>query len=1222
LAKALQLKNYILGALLLLAVAIAVFKPEGKGLTSIANTIQRHLNTKEEAYLSAVSNKKFVSGFFDAHWQTPDVSNALQSGVYFFGYKDDSLAVWTSNDVAAPPNITAIDTGATFIKLKNGWYALFKHSSKDGGTTILGLAEVKREFPFENRFLSNAFIASSSIPNNIQLSETEIKGSVAIHSLGGEPLFYVYAIEADNAYAVDWLQLLVQILIGLLLAYYINTLAINLKQRYGFMLGFGVLLCIVLVVRLLSLYLDLSFEWNRLEVFNPKYYASSLIAKSLGDLMINCALLLWMAFFAVYHQPSIQVARKAKWYDTVIGILVIYIGVAAIVWLFKTLVLDSVISFQVYNILSLGLYSLYGMLCISIVVVVHFLLSKAILQYLLAHGADVKAVAISAIVLAGMAALFAIDSAFDEAILVTALWALVFVLLAYIWVMPNWKWRLRDMIIAVSCYSILCTILIENLYERRERNQRDFFASKLITERDFIAEYLFNDAATRIAADPFVKNYFSNPFISNKELLSRISSLYLSGYFNKYDIGLYVYDTTDIPIKNKDSLSLIYFQTHLGQKENSLAYITDSVENYLYLGTIPYYIDSVRLGTLAIKLAPKIYYGQNVYPELLLGEHVNVAENNYKFQYAVYYNDKLIGQYGDYPFTYYWDKNYAFNEEEDIKYIELPEWEHLIQRFPNGKKVIVTIAREPLFEPIATFSYLFTFLMLAVIAALLLAGVFIDANILSPLLSSVALSFRTRINYSMLLMIVVSFIIIGFVTIGFFRKQYNDFNTDRMLRKAKVIHATLEYFMQQRAADGYGSINDNSLEFEVARLADINSIDVNVFDAKGDLMVSSQSAIYDKGLVSRKMNPEAYFEMASTKSSQLTIDERIGGLNYIATYAPIRNTAGDAVAYLGVPYFAQSENISEEVSGFLVALMNVYVFLLICAAMLAYFISNSITRPLTIISEKLRILNLNKKNEPIQWDSKDEIGVLIGEYNKMITELERSAKILAKSEREGAWREMAKQIAHEIKNPLTPMKLSIQYLQRSIDSGDPNVPQLAKKVTRTLEEQIENLSAIATAFSSFAKMPRPENEVVDLNDLLRSITDLFNREQHNVKVLFDTDIEGPEVYADRNQLISVFNNLVKNAIQSIPDDKEGHVAVHIVPDGELIVVVVEDNGSGIPEELYDKVFVPNFTTKSSGTGLGLAISKQIIDTAGGRIWFESKPGEGTTFYVRMPRYQH
>jgi nitrogen fixation/metabolism regulation signal transduction histidine kinase len=473
-------------------------------------------------------------------------------------------------------------------------------------------------------------------------------------------------------------------------------------------------------------------------------------------------------------------------------------------------------------------------------------------------------------------------------------------------------------------------------------------------------------------------------------------------------------------------------------------------------------------------------------------------------------------------------------------------------------------------------------------------------------------------------MIIISFIIIGFITIGFFRKQYDNFYSDRLFRKEKVLHASLEYFIQQNAGSNETLLSDrlyNALNFEVARMAEINDIDINLYDKDGNMEVASQPAIYDKGLISKKMNPEAYFELVATKGAQETVQENVGELKYLATYAPVRNSAGEAIAYLGIPYFERSKNISDEVSSFLVALMNVYVFLLICAAIVAYFISNSITRPLTIISEKLRILNLNKKNEPIEWKSKDEIGVLIGEYNKMIKELEQSAYKLARSERESAWREMAKQIAHEIKNPLTPMKLSIQYLQRAIDDGNPNIDELAKKVTRTLEEQIENLSSIATAFSSFAKMPKAHNEIINVNELLKSIADLFNREE-KVSLTFTTELETPLVFADKNQLVSVFNNLVKNAIQSIPENRTGFVDINIKDEDGWIISSVSDNGNGIPANLYDKVFVPNFTTKSSGTGLGLAISQQIIEGAGGHIWFESKENVGTVFFVKLKKNEN
>jgi nitrogen fixation/metabolism regulation signal transduction histidine kinase len=238
----------------------------------------------------------------------------------------------------------------------------------------------------------------------------------------------------------------------------------------------------------------------------------------------------------------------------------------------------------------------------------------------------------------------------------------------------------------------------------------------------------------------------------------------------------------------------------------------------------------------------------------------------------------------------------------------------------------------------------------------------------------------------------------------------------------------------------------------------------------------------------------------------------------------------------------------------------------------------------------------------------------------MIAELEHSAAKLAKSERESAWREMARQIAHEIKNPLTPMKLSIQYLQRTIDEGGQNVTELAKKVNKTLIEQIDNLSAIATAFSTFAQMPKSQNEVIDLNEVLAGITALFEKEE-NVHITLRTNLDKALVYADKNQMISVFNNLVKNAIQSVKEGTEAKIDIEVKEKEGNIKVIVTDNGSGIAPESYEKVFVPNFTTKSSGTGLGLAICKQIIEGAHGDIWFVSELGSGTSFYVSLPRYQ-
>ena len=475
----------------------------------------------------------------------------------------------------------------------------------------------------------------------------------------------------------------------------------------------------------------------------------------------------------------------------------------------------------------------------------------------------------------------------------------------------------------------------------------------------------------------------------------------------------------------------------------------------------------------------------------------------------------------------------------------------------------------------------------------------------------------------MLFIIIVSFAVIGSLTISFFKTQYDNYYTDRLIRKEKAILTSIEYFLQenydvaQTDSSAKGNLGD-MLGIELVKISDIHNIDINVFDAAGDLATSSQMSIFDNELISHKMDPTAFRKMAVDHETQYTQQEGIGSLRYTASYAPIRNKAGNTIAYLNVPYFEKSKTINDEVSAFLITMMNAYVFLLLCAGLMAYFISNSITRPLRFISEKLRILNLNKRNEPIEWKSKDEVGTLIAEYNKMISELESSAAKLAKSERESAWREMARQIAHEIKNPLTPMKLSIQYLQRAIDDGQ-DVTELAKRVNKTLIEQIDNLSSIATAFSTFAQMPKSQNEVFDLNELLHGIVGLFEKED-NVNIRFVTYKDKAMIHADRNQMISVFNNLIKNAIQSVPDGKQAEINVMTIEEFGNIKTVIMDNGNGISKESYDKVFVPNFTTKSSGTGLGLAICKQIVESMKGHIWFESTVGEGTSFFVTIPYY--
>jgi nitrogen fixation/metabolism regulation signal transduction histidine kinase len=284
----------------------------------------------------------------------------------------------------------------------------------------------------------------------------------------------------------------------------------------------------------------------------------------------------------------------------------------------------------------------------------------------------------------------------------------------------------------------------------------------------------------------------------------------------------------------------------------------------------------------------------------------------------------------------------------------------------------------------------------------------------------------------------------------------------------------------------------------------------------------------------------------------------------------------------------------------------------------ALFISNWLTSPLRKLKDSLNQLKLGKTNAPINYEKEDEIGSLVQAYNLKLQELEYTAMELAKSERESAWREMAKQVAHEIKNPLTPMKLSIQHLERSFDPDDPQSTEKISKVSRSLIEQIDALTNIANEFSTFANMPLPNEQDIDLIELIENVLRVF-KGTNQCHFAFSHDVPNLMIRADKDQMIRVFNNIIQNALQALSTEREGVVDIKLTTTETNIQIEISDNGIGIPEEVQQRMFTPYFTTKSTGSGLGLAMVKQIIQNHRGEISFRSEGSNGTTFYIGLPR---
>jgi len=302
---------------------------------------------------------------------------------------------------------------------------------------------------------------------------------------------------------------------------------------------------------------------------------------------------------------------------------------------------------------------------------------------------------------------------------------------------------------------------------------------------------------------------------------------------------------------------------------------------------------------------------------------------------------------------------------------------------------------------------------------------------------------------------------------------------------------------------------------------------------------------------------------------------------------------------------------------FIQALMNTYVFLFLIGLVISIWLSEYIRTPLIKLGNTMRKAKLSQGEQIIKWDGNDEIADLIREYNNMIEKLQDNASLLAQSERESAWREMSKQVAHEIKNPLTPMKLSLQHLQHSISLQRDNIEELTLRMSSTLMNQIENLRQIADEFSNFGSLPKTNNKKVLLNDIVETIHDLF-RQRSDMDIRLVEPIDDIGAYADKNHLLRILNNLVKNSIQAIPADRKGEIILRLYKEHNKAIISVSDNGAGISEEMQSKIFRPKFTTKSSGSGLGLAIAANMVDSIGGRIYFESQEEVGTSFFVELP----
>lgn len=1208
--------------------------PEGVQ-RSLEQSIQRREKAFDELAADTVLMQQLLNRDYDQ--STLQDLTGPDKDFFLYVFNGSWQTFWTSDEIAFGAEVTGLPEGVYFRKLQSGYYEIIRRDlpgTPKGKNFVLGILPVKQSYYFTNPYLPNRFYQLPRISRHYFIN-TAGQG-LPIRSMTGKLLFSLQYSPAAESSGPAWLSGILSAMAVICVLIFINLFAILLGKKSDPWWGFLFLGAFLVFTRYLSYVSSFPFAYEQFQLFDATIYASNQVLRSLGDLLIDVALAFWIVlYFRTQLSGKLKLpdrlSRGARYAGLLFLSLVIYFAGQLVADIIRGLVINSKISFDVTDFFSLTTYSIVGFVILGLLAFCYYFFSMIINDLMDQLSEEVNNLKYALLGIAGILwlclQLLYTSQAYTVGLMI---WTIV-----YFFIIDLSRQRLgrelhlKQFILWLLTLTVSFTALLVYYNNQREMENRKQLAIKISKQQDPTLEFNLNMINGSLSTDRQLISFIvTDAGHTRQNLYDHLMEDYFTNLQNKYDFVFYVFDDSGRVVGTQDTTTIRRLNYMIDMESDStsvegLFYHEVNFSHFSYVSRLTVYDTLSRqgIGFLYYSLKPKTIKQETLYPKLLMRSQDNQLETTRnKYSYAVYDNLRLAYNQNDYPFPLQLTMKsipldeFSFREEDG--------YSQLWYKPSKDKLVVVVKHSRNLLETITLFAWLFC-IFLILIALFRIFNLLITARMRPDALKDMLnVSIRSRVHGIVIFIVVFAFIILGISTISFFINRYDKQHRDKLSSDISLLLTDVQGVFQDSVLAGepdrlYAPVFQAKLRFGIQKVADMHGVDINLYDLDGNLRISTQSLIYDNGLLSTKMDPMAYYKLHYIRQVQVIQKEQIGNLQFLSSYVPVRDSKGETIAFLNQPYFASESDLKQEISNFLVTLINLNAFIFLLSGLLALLFTNSITRSFTLIAEKLQHINLSGSNEPIVWPHEDEIGRLVKEYNRMVVKLEESAQLLAKSEREGAWREMARQVAHEIKNPLTPMKLSLQHLQRAIDHNTRNIRPLAENVVQTLIEQIEHLSQIASDFSAFANITYANNEKVLLNDVLSSVTSL-----HQGYEGVDMDYIPPRrpyyVYADKTQLNRLFTNLIQNAMQAIPAIQQGRVRVEASGENGEVTVMVRDNGEGIAEEARSRIFVPNFTTKSSGTGLGLAICKNIAEQAHGRIWFETVTGEGTSFFVRLP----
>ncbi len=1236
-------RSLLILALLLFALSLLFqqyFSPQ-TGIGNDRKNIEAYLHKQQQGFYDLMTDTFLLQKLVQRTESLEDFKSVqdLSFGVYIYAetINNDYQMVFWNNKLVIPEQETFnLPDSVYFQSLANGDYVAIKKSASLPGMTnrlmIFGMMPVKFQYYIETDYTHQTFAFSKNMNDRLRITN-EVTAH-PVKSLEGEVLFYLDQRATGNISSRDNITMAFRLSALILLLMYFHFTAEKLVKKKGPWSGIIFLTLALIILRLLIYLFPTLFNLRQFELFDPKIYGSTNVLNSLGDLLINSLLFCWIVVFAWSRLGSDEVEKKyhaaSRWAIGIFALLSLVISTFILAGIIRSMIADSKISFDVTDFFSLSIYSVVGFAVLASLSLGYYYFTQFLFRFIIPAFAGMKVLIYFAIAVLGLL----YNSFLSPVNLVQFNVPVLLWLVAYTWllsqhnfVINHFRVNIAGILFWIFIFSLSISIIILTENRVKELKSRQVMAEKIAMENDPANEKQINVALTYIDNDFLLDNFdrFRDPY-SNTILKDSIINFSYEGYRDRYRTRLYVFDQNFQPLYNEDPSSfetlnnIVQVQARATNVPD-LYYYETAVDQFTYI-TRRHIRDTndEMVGTFFIISTPKNYGTDILAPELFRRMNQTDPESSTIYSTAIYNRQVLVSPSNKYPFPIYLKDNEipksAFSQVVNGDFNEL--W----YRGGNDKIVIIARKSNSFLETITLFSYIFcAFLFMVSIFQLasMILKTLVDRRSLKDIWQ---MNIRTQVHSTIIFVSVLSFTIIGIATISFFISRFNRNNSEKLSRTMRIMVNQMEeqvarYPVLDDVVKMYDSLSNDDLQTTIEGVAQIHDVEVNLYDLDGNMVLTSTDNIYRKGVLSSKMHPEAYYHLNRLRQIRHIQNEEVANLSYLSIYAPVRKKNGEAVAYLNIPYFTTLRDLNQEISNFLVTIINLNAFIFLIAGVVALFITNRITRSFLLISDKMREVNLNQTNEEIKWPRNDEIGVLVKEYNKMVAKLEYSAQALAKSEREGAWREMAQQVAHEIKNPLTPMKLSIQYLQKSIDNNQDNVKDLANRVTETLVEQIDHLSKIAADFAQFANIGNTKMERIDLHEVIDSLKDLY-KTNPAINISWYPVQQNSMVIADRTQMNRLFTNLLSNAADACDGKNDCRIEITETRSNGQVQINITDNGEGIPPEMQHKIFTPNFTTKSSGTGLGLAMCKSIVEQAHGHIWFETEQGNGTTFHVVLP----